>query len=122
MSDTSSQHRHWICYIRDMKEFAEKVLKYTGGLDQEALLADNLIYDATLRNIQLIGEAANRIPIDVQKSNPEIPWHAIIGTRNRLAHAYLSISDSVIWSIIEDAIPALLPQLASLIAAYEAEP
>ncbi len=121
MSEVLSEDRPWIFYLRDMIEFAEKVLTYTSGLDQETLLADDLVYDAALRNIQLIGEAARHVPIDAREAHPEIPWHAIIGTRNRLAHAYLDISDSVIWSIIEDAIPALLPQLRSLIAAYEAE-
>ncbi len=104
-----------------MMGFAERVLEYTIGLDQEALLTDNLIYDATLRNIQLIGEAATHVPSDVQKAHPEVPWRAIIGTRNRLAHAYLDISDSVIGSIIEDAVPALLPQLRDLLAVYEAD-
>lgn len=121
MSEASSEHRHWIFYVRDMMEFAEKVLVYTSGYDQEALLADGLAYDATLRNIQLIGEAATHVPLDVKEAHTEIPWRAIIGTRNRLAHAYLNISDSVIWSIIEDAIPALLPQLRDLLTAYQAD-
>ena len=121
MSDTSSQHRHWIFYVQDMREFAEKVLAYTSGLDQEAWLADGLIYDATLHNIQIIGEAATQVPDDVQEAHPEVPWRAIIGTRNRIVHAYMGISDSVIWSIIEDAIPALLPQLRSLLETYEAD-
>ncbi len=121
MSEVSSEGRLWIFYIRDMVEFAEKVLKYTSGFDQETLLADGLVYDAALHNIQLIGEAARHVPIDAREAHPEIPWHAIIGTRNRLAHAYLDISISVIWSIIEDAIPALLPHLRSLIVAHEAE-
>lgn len=121
MSEASSHHREWKCYAGDMIEFAEKVLAYTSGFDQETLLDDDLVYDATLRNIQLIGQAANHVPSDVREAHPEIPWHAIIGTRNRLAHTYLSISDSVIWSIIEDAIPALLPQLRSLLAVYETD-
>ena len=102
-------------YVRDMIEFAEKILDYTNGLDQEAFLADGRTYDAALRNLELIGEAATYIPIDIRDAHPDVPWRAIIGTRNRLAHGYLSIIDSVVWSIIEDAIPALLPQLRSLL-------
>lgn len=108
-------------YILDMMEFADRVLAYTNGLDQEGLLADDRTYDATLRNLELIGEAATHIPIDVREAHTEIPWHAIIGTRNRLAHGYLTISDSVIWSIIEDAVPTLLKQLRSLLADCETD-
>ena len=62
-----------------------------------------------MRNLELIGEAATHIPAVVRQANSEMPWHAIIGTRNRLAHAYLIISDSIIWGIIQEAIPDLLP-------------
>ena len=106
--------REWRFYIQDMIGFAEKVLSYSAGLDQEALVADERTYDATLRNLELIGEAATHIPGDVRDAHPEVPWHAIIGTRNRLAHGYLSISDSVIWSIVRDAVPELLPALRNL--------
>ena len=108
------QVREWRFYIQDMIGFAEKVLSYSAGLDQDALIADERTYDATLRNLELIGGAATHIPSDVRDAHPEVPWHAIIGTRNRLAHGYLSISDSVIWSIIRDAVPRLLPALRNL--------
>jgi len=81
-----------------------------------------LTYDATLRNIQLIGEAATHIPSGVREAHPEIPWRAIVGTRNRLAHSYLTISDDVIWTIIQDAIPKLLPSLQSMLDTTEEDP
>jgi len=81
-----------------------------------------LTYDATLRNIQLIGEAATHIPSGVREAHPEIPWRAIVGTRNRLAHSYLTISDDVIWTIIQDAIPKLLPSLQSMLGTTEEDP
>ncbi len=115
MSDAPQQRREWRFYVRDMLEFGEKVLAYTEGLDQRAFVSDGRTYDATLRNIELLGEAATNIPDDVQEAHPAIPWHAIIGVRNRLAHGYLDISDSVIWSIVEDAIPELLPHLRGIL-------
>ncbi len=69
-----------------MIEFGEKVLDYTDGLDQEAFIAHGPTYDATLRNLQLIGEAATYIPDEVRQAHTEVPWHAIIGTRNRRVH------------------------------------
>lgn len=115
MSDAGREGRPWRFYVQDMIEFGEKVLVYTDGLDQEAFIADGLTYDATLRNLQLIGEAATHIPDEVRQSHPEVPWHAIIGTRNRLAHSYLAISDSIIWGVIQEAVPDLLPALRNLL-------
>ena len=68
-----------------MIEFAEKVLIFTGETDRDTFVGDAFTYDATLRNLELIGEAATHIPEAVRKTHPEVPWRTIIGTRNRLA-------------------------------------
>ena len=107
--------REWRFYVQDMIEFCGRVLSYTEGLDQQTFLADGRTYDATLRNLELVGEAATHVPSDVRKAHPEVPWHAVMGTRNRLAHAYLHISDDVIWSIIQGAIPELVPSLRTVL-------
>ena len=122
MCDPQHEERDWRFYVQDMLEFCERVLDYTSGLDQDSFTANRLPYDATLRNIQLIGEAATRIPAEVQENYPAIPWRSIIGVRNRLAHSYLHISDMVIWSIIQDAIPKLLPQLRRLLESSQQGP
>ena len=98
MSDTS--HREWRFYLDDMIDFAGKVLAYTDGLDQAGFVASGLTYDATLRNLELIGEAATHIPDEVHAAHPEIPRRMIIATRNRLIHGYLGIDDDTLWSII----------------------
>lgn len=106
--------REWHFYLSDMIEFAEKVLTYTKGLDQAGFVENELTYDATLRNLELIGEAATHIPNEVRNAHPEIPWRMIIATRNRLIHGYLGIDDDTLWSIIQDDVPELLPVLAAL--------
>ena len=111
MSDAGQEPREWRLYVNDMIEFAEKVQLYTDGIDQDAFLSDALTYDATLRNLELIGEAATHVPDTVRKAHPEIPWTAIIAVRNRLAHGYMGIDNDIIWSLILDAVPALLPAL-----------
>ena len=114
MSDAEQEAREWCFYIQDMIDFGEKVLAYTKGLGRDGFIVDELTYDATLRNLQLIGQAATHIPSEVRAAYPGIPWRAIMGTRNRLAHSYLSISNNV-WTIIQDAIPKLLPELRNLL-------
>jgi uncharacterized protein with HEPN domain len=112
MSDASA--REWRFYIDDMIDFAEKVLTYTEGFDQSGFVVSGLSYDATLRNLELIGEAATHIPDDVRAAHPEISWRMIIATRNRLIHGYLGIDDDTVWSIIRDDVPELLALLRAL--------
>ena len=106
--------RPWRFYLDDMVAFGEKVLAYTAGLDQSAFVANTLVYDATLRNLELIGEAATHVPDDVRQAHPELPWRMVIATRNRLVHAYLGIDNDTLWSIVVTDVPALLPMLRAV--------
>jgi uncharacterized protein with HEPN domain len=112
MSDPSQ--REWRFYLDDMIDFAGKVLAYTDGLDQASFVASGLSYDASLRNLELIGEAATHIPDEVRVAQPQIPWRMIIATRNQLIHGYLGIDNDTLWSIIQDDLPELLPLLKAL--------
>ncbi len=103
--------REWRFYIDDMIGFAEKVAAYTAGMDQAAFVASGIAYDATLRNLELIGEAATRIPETVRASHPQVPWRLVVATRNRLIHGYLGIDNDTLWSIVVSDVPALLPKL-----------
>ena len=115
MSNAEPEGRAWRFYIQDMIEFGEKVLSYTEGMDQAEFVANTLTYDATLRNLELIGEAATHIPSEVRETHSEIQWRDIIATRNRLAHGYLGIDNDVIWDIIQNDVPKLLPALRKLL-------
>ena len=106
--------REWRFYLDDMIGFAENVLAYTSGLDQAKFESLGLNHDATLRNLELIGEAATHIPDEVREKNPSIPWRLIIATRNKLIHGYLGIDNDTVWSIIQDDVPSLLSELKNL--------
>ena len=109
MSEISA--REWRFYLDDMVTFAEKVLVYSESCEREAFFCDSMRCDATVRNLELIGEAATRIPEAVRNAHPEIPWRLIIATRNRLIHGYLGIDRDTVWSIIRDEIPTLVQTL-----------
>jgi len=111
---SESIHREWKFYLDDMIDFAEKALAYSEGLDQESFVASGLNYDATVRNLELIGEAATHISESIRKAHPQIPWRLIIATRNRLIHGYLGIDNDTLWSIIQTDVPELLPRLRQL--------
>jgi uncharacterized protein with HEPN domain len=106
--------REWYFYLDDMIAFTEKVLSYTDGLDQAGFESRPETYDATLRNLELIGEAATHIPQAVRDGASEIPWRQIVATRNRLIHGYLGTDNDTLWSIIQDDIPGLLTNLRQL--------
>ncbi|KQW45542.1 hypothetical protein ASD88_11600 [Pelomonas sp. Root662] len=71
-------------------------------------------FDATMRNLELIGEAATHVPADMREQAPDVPWRLIIGLRNRLIHAYLSIEPETVWLVITEHLPLLRKRLAAL--------
>ena len=113
--------RRWDHYVRDMLGACDKIASYNEGLDQAAFVADGRTYDATLRNLEILGEAATHVPDDVRESHASIPWRALVGTRNQIIHGYLGIDDDIIWSIVRDDIPALAPSLRELLEEAESQ-
>ena len=93
--------RAWGFYLDDMIKFCEKVLSYTEQMDQKGFEADEKSYDATLRNLDLLGEAATHIPDAIRETSSSIPWRQVVATRNRLIHGYLGIDNDILWSIIQ---------------------
>ena len=114
MSD-SGPERLWDCYARDMLVCCEKIMAYTQGMDQAAFVVDGRTYDATMRNIEIIGEAATNIPDVVHKAHQEIPWSDVIATRNRMIHGYAGINNDTVWDIVQERVPALVPLLKALL-------
>lgn len=110
-----SRKREWSFYIRDMLRFAGNVLIYTDDLDYNGFSARGLTYDATLRNLELIGEAATHIPEEICQLHDEIPWRLVVAVRNRLIHGYLGIDDETVWSIVTDDIPDLVVSLNAIV-------
>ena len=109
------KQREWRFYITDMLEFGAKVMSYTGQLTRDEFFSDSIIYEATMWNLRLIGEAATHVPADVQDANPHIQWSQIIGMRHRLTHGYLDFNESVVWTAIDAEVPKLLEDLRELL-------
>jgi len=112
---SSSERDSWL-YVEDMCAFCERVLAYTQDIERETFTADVMRYDATLRNLELLGEAATHVPGSLRDRAPGVPWRQVIATRNRLIHAYLGIDSDTVWSIVRDDIPALHRDLLKLLA------
>lgn len=112
--------REWRFYMEDMIGFCERVQSFTDGISREDFVAEQMRYDATVRNIELIGEAATHVPVSIRKTTENIPWRMMIATRNQLIHGYAGIDDDVLWSIIQMDIPELLASLRAFLSADKA--
>ncbi|MFZ4856346.1 MAG: DUF86 domain-containing protein [Desulfuromonadaceae bacterium] len=106
--------REWRFYLDDMVRFCEKVVVYTELLDKEGFVDDEKTYDATLRILELLGEAATHIPEEIRSKYSIIPWRQVVATRNQLIHGYLGIDNDILWSIIQEDIPNLYRELKRL--------
>ncbi len=85
----------------------EKIERDTGNLSENNFLRSDLIQDATVRRLEIIGEAVKKIPLDLRKSNPDMEWKAIAGMRDKLIHEYFGVDFKLIWRIIRKDIPKL---------------
>ena len=115
MSDGEKPERGWRSFISDMIASGESVLAFTEGLDVEEFVNDERTYKATLWDIRIIGEAATRIPQEIQNVNSEIPWGEIIAMRHRITHGYQAIDIDVVWDTIQTDIPKMLADLRELL-------
>ncbi len=106
--------REWRLYVADMKACCARVTEYTAGLSREGFLGRRLVYDATLRNLELLGEAARNVPEEVRALAPSIPWRRIVGMRNVLIHGYLGIDDDIVWDVVSNEVASLLVAIEKL--------
>ena len=98
----------------DMLDSVESVLEYTAGMNFEGFLEDRKTRDAVIRNIQVLGEAANRVPKDIREGYPDIEWMRIIRSRHILVHDYAGIDYEIVWRIIEVHLPPLKEALLKM--------
>jgi len=93
--------------LDDIQGVCQKILSYTAGMSFDAFINDDKTIDAVVRNFEIIGEAANRVPEDFKTDYPEIEWRRIIGFRNRIIHEYFGINYEIVWKIKDENIPEL---------------
>jgi uncharacterized protein with HEPN domain len=99
--------RDWTFFLEDIQESCARVLRYTQGMTSEQFRADDKTYDAVVRNLEVIGEAAKGLPDDVRAMMPDIEWSKATGLRNIVAHAYFGINDEILWDVLQNKIPPM---------------
>jgi len=94
-----------------MTEACRRITLYTQGMDAEQFQGDEKTRDAVLRNLEVIGEAAKRLPADIRIGHSAIDWRRIAGFRDIIAHAYFGIDPAILWDIVSNKVPELRRQL-----------
>ena len=94
----------------DMLEAIQRIEKYAGR-GRQAFVADELIQTYIVHDLQILGEAAAKIPSDQQREYPELPWPKMIGMRNVLVHNYFNIDLDIVWQVVESELPILKDSL-----------
>ena len=97
--------------MRHMLDHAREAVAMTGGRERGHLDSDRMLQLALTHLVEIIGEAAGRVTPEGRARYPQIPWQAIVATRNRVVHGYDVIDHDVVWQIVTEELPVLIRTL-----------
>lgn len=101
--------REYKDYVLDIADSIKKIEGFTAGINFEDFEKDEKTLFAVIRALEIIGEAAKKIPPIVKNKYKQIPWPQISGMRDKLIHEYFGINTQVIWKTVKEDIPAIKP-------------
>jgi uncharacterized protein with HEPN domain len=107
----SSSKRKWKFRLRHIIEAIGKIEQYTAEISFEKFAADSKTFDAVIRNLTIIGEAARQVPSEIETAFPQVPWAEMRAVRNILTHEYDRVDARIIWDTICNDLPPLVPML-----------
>lgn len=110
-------NRSHLLYLEDMQLAMERIGRYCVGLDFAAFSANELVLDGVVRNLEVIGEAAKKVPLLVQQLYPQLPWSQMYRMRNRISHEYFGLDLATIWRVATVHLPQNYLDLLQLIHA-----
>jgi len=100
----NSADRKYDLYIEDMITSINRIAEYIEDKEFSEFKKSYMIVDAVIRNFEIIGEAAKKIPTEIQEKYPEIPWKKMYGLRNLITHKYFGIDYEMIWEIAKNSL------------------
>lgn len=101
--------------LEDILESIDKILRYTSGLTRDTFDGDRKSVDAVVRNLEIIGEAANNLPKLYRDRHKQVEWRQIIGLRHRVIHEYFDVDADIIWAIVKNDLDPLKKQIVFLL-------
>lgn len=100
--------------LNDILQAMDRIIEYTRGMSLEDFSKDQKSIDAVARNLEIMGEAANRLPDEFKECHSEIEWFKIVGLRHRIIHEYFGIDLEIIWGILQKDLPELHRSLSQI--------
>ena len=100
--------------LDDILDAVSRIHTYTEGFSKEQFLADGKTQDAVIRNLEIIGEAASRLPESFRNSHTDADWRAIIGLRHRVVHGYFGVDLEIIWQVLESDLNSLAASVQAI--------
>ena len=110
-------NRNYSMYLDDIILSMSRIAEYIEGFSFEQFKKDYKTVDAVIRNFEIIGEAANKVPDTIKEKYPEVPWSEMYLLRNKVSHEYFGIDYDIIWDVITNELPNNLNQIAVILRA-----
>ena len=110
--------RSYRVFAEDILEAMDKIERYIASLTYQVFAQNEMIVDAVIRNLEIIGEASRNIPEDVKGRHPHIPWRRMIGLRNLIIHQYFGVDLDIIWEIISKNLPETKPMIIEMLREF----
>jgi uncharacterized protein with HEPN domain len=111
--------RDFRAYLEDILEAAGAVREFVADMDKDALGNDRRTRDAVVRNLEVVGEAAKKIPAQLKREYPEVERKKVAGLRDVLVHDYFGIDMDIVWDVIQNKLPVLTEQVRHILGESE---
>ena len=97
--------RDWLLYLEDVAQAAEKIGRFTDGIQIDKFHPQSPIFDAVLFNLQIIGEATKNLPDEARTAMPEVAWTKAARFRDLIAHHYFALDHAIVWDVVTRLVP-----------------
>lgn len=104
-------------YLRHILAEADYLLAQTTGLTRDEFVANETLRRAFVRSLEIVGDATKKIPEEFRAQYPTVEWRTMSGMRDRLIHDYFGVDYELVWDVVQNRIPELRRQIASMIEA-----
>lgn len=108
-------------YVQDILEAIIEVKDFTAGMEPEDFANDKKTINAVVRSLEIIGEAAKKIPGDMREKYPDIPWKSMEGMRDKLIHEYFGVDLDIVWEVVNVELPPIKPLIQKVLEDIDSE-
>ncbi len=108
-------------FLLDICEACSKIARFIDSKTFDDFVVDEVLFDATVRNLQNIGEAVRCLPPETRALRPDIEWARIVGLRHLLVHHYFGVDEEIVWDLVSSRCPVLLVAATEMLARLDPE-